>query len=235
MAITRRSPFIPAIVARHAGQRLRWSSIRVRRLLPSPPFRYARKSGRNSAQPAPAAFVTSSQTRARAASSVPASTSSCLISCSARSRRSSDIADLPFPADRRSRQSFEHVALRASCPAPFASVLACSFARLRCAQTGTGAPATHGRRSQIVVFFLAFHFGLQPLPDPMEPDGYVVLLQLEHPGQLFDSTAPRRDAAGTSVASSLSRVAMARRSCSFSSEGGWTAACGARSSYTDSA
>ena len=94
MATTRLSPFISANEARHAAQRLRWSSIRTRRLPPSCPFRYARKSGRNSAQPAPAAFFTSSQTRSRAASSVPASTSSCFISCSACSSRSSDIVDL---------------------------------------------------------------------------------------------------------------------------------------------
>ena len=37
------------------------------------------------------------------------------------------------------------------------------------------------------------------------------------------------------MASSLSRVAMARRSCSFSNDGGGTAACGAWSSYSDAA
>ena len=33
---------------------------------------------------------------------------------------------------------------------------------------------------------LAFHFGLQPLPDSVEPDCHVVLFHLEHSGQLFN-------------------------------------------------
>src|SRR5687768_13240284 len=98
----------------------------MRRLLPSSLARYAWKSGRNSAQDVPA-LVTFCQTRARAPSSVAESMSSSLISWSARSRRSSDIADL----------------------------------------------------------LLAFHLSLQPVPDPVEPDSHVVLLDLEQPGQFF--------------------------------------------------
>src|SRR3954465_82236 len=80
-----------------------------------------------------------SQTRTRAAWSVPESTSSSVISWSARSRRSSDIADLLFR--RRS----------------------CFAQELR----------------------LAIHFDLKPVPDAVQPDGHVVLFDLEHPGQLF--------------------------------------------------
>ena len=94
MAMTVLSPFISAIRVRQLGQRLRWSSTKRRRLAPSSLPRYARKSWRNSAQTELPAFVTFSQTRARAVSIVPASTSSVLISCSARSKRSSDIANL---------------------------------------------------------------------------------------------------------------------------------------------
>ena len=197
MAITRLSPFISAIEARHAGQRLRWSSIRMRRLPPSVPLRYARKSGRNSAQLAPAALVTLSQTRARAASSVPASTSSSLISCSARSSRSSDIADLLL----------DSVRLR--------------FRLRSCSLSATA--------------LLALHFGLQPEPDPVEPDGHVVLLELEHPGQLFDSTAPRRDAAGTGLRPRCPGWRWRAEAAPSAATGAATAACGARSSYTDSA
>src|SRR3954471_13551025 len=70
-----------------------------------------------------------SQTRARAASSVAASTFSFFMSCSARSRLS-DISDLHLD--------------------------------------------------------LTLHFNLKPMPDPVKPDGHVVLLDLEHSSELFD-------------------------------------------------
>ena len=47
------------------------------------------------------------------------------------------------------------------------------------------ASATHALRRSLSGFWLSLHFCLQPVPDPVEPDGYVVLLELEHPGQLF--------------------------------------------------
>src|SRR5688572_30840377 len=163
MATIGLSPFISAIRARQPGQRLRWSSNRSRRLPPSALARYAWKSCRNSAQNpserlngvpwvALPAFVILSQTRARAPSSVPESTSSSFISCSARSRRSSDIADLLL----------ETLGARDS-------------------GLGSRVPDPESRFTG-----LALHLGLQPVPDPVEPDGHVVLLQLEHPGQLFD-------------------------------------------------
>src|SRR5688572_5146592 len=153
MATIGLSPFISAIRARQPGQRLRWSCNRSRRPSPSALARYAWKSCRNSAQNLPErlnavpwdpserpnavpwvalpALATFCQTRARASSTVPESTSSSLISCSARSRRSSDIADL-------------------------------------------------------LLNLLPLHLRLQPVPDPVEPDGHVVLLHLEQPGQIFD-------------------------------------------------
>jgi hypothetical protein len=94
MAMTVLPPFSSAMRARQPGQRLRWSSTRIRRLAPSSLARYAGKSGRNSAHVALAVFVIVLQTRARARSSVPASTCSSFISCSARSSRSSGIAYL---------------------------------------------------------------------------------------------------------------------------------------------
>ena len=196
-------PSAPPASARQAGQRLRWSSISTRRLPPSAPLRYGRKSGRNSAQPPPAALVTLSQTRARAASSVVSSTDSSLISCSALSSRSSDIADLHFDPQA-------------------------------CRLTGVSASSRPARLRSVVdpgaTSRLAFHFRLQPEPNPVQPDGDVVLLELEQTGQLFDSTAPRRDGAGTGLRRRSRRVATARRSCSFSSSGGSTAAAGAASS-----
>ena len=33
---------------------------------------------------------------------------------------------------------------------------------------------------------LPLHLSLQPVSDPVKPDGHVVPLQLEHPGQFFD-------------------------------------------------
>src|SRR5947207_5289301 len=101
-----------------------------------------------------------SQTRARAASSVPAATFSFFISCSARSTRSSAIASLLLPSPR---------AFAPRTPPHFAA-LARVFLR--------GALPRRGA--------LAFHFGLQPNTDPMQPDGHVVLLHLEHSSQLFD-------------------------------------------------
>src|SRR5215831_5305114 len=94
IAITRRSPLISASAARHAVQRLMWSSTSTRLPPVRPPLRYARRSGRNSVQPATAISVTFFQTRARTASSVAALTASCFICCSASSSRSSVIADL---------------------------------------------------------------------------------------------------------------------------------------------
>ena len=84
MAITRRSPFISASAVRHAAQRLTWSSSSTRLPPVRVPLTYARKSGRNSAQPSTAVLVSLFQTRARTASSVAASTASCFIPSSAR-------------------------------------------------------------------------------------------------------------------------------------------------------
>src|SRR5262245_30761043 len=128
IAMTRRSPLMSASAARHAGQRLIWSSRRTRLPPMRAPLRYARNSGRNAAQPATAAFVNLSQTRTRAASSVPASTPSWVISFSALSSRSSAIP---------------------------------------------------------ISFVLSLHLSLQSQPDSVEPDGYVVLLELELLGQLL--------------------------------------------------
>src|SRR5688500_11818410 len=125
------SPFISAISVRQLGHRLRWSCTKSRRLPPSSLPRYARNSGRSSAQTALPAFATFSQTRARASSIRPASTPSARISSSARSKRSSDIVNL--------------------------------------------------LRNRV----LTLHLYLQPLPDSVEPYCHVVLLHLEHRGQLF--------------------------------------------------
>jgi len=70
---------------------------------------------------------------------------------------------------------------------------------------------------------------LQPVPDPVEPDGYVVLLQLEHPGQLVD-----RQPLDVSQQEQGSVLAFEGGDGApeplFQQRRGGTAACGARSS-----
>jgi len=75
-----------------------------------------------------------------------------------------------------------------------------TFARPRCvlrqAQDALSSPkgghmestsATHALQLiAIAVSRLSLHLRLQPVPDSVEPDGHVVLLELEHPGQLID-------------------------------------------------
>ena len=83
MAITRRSPFISASAVRHAAQRLTWSSSSTRLPPVRVPLRYARKSCRNSAQPATACWSACSRRgRARLRAS-PRQRPPAVISCSA--------------------------------------------------------------------------------------------------------------------------------------------------------
>ena len=165
------SPFISAIRARQPGQRLRWSSTRVRRLTPSSLPRYARKSCRNSAQVALEAFDTVSQTRPRAVSSVRASTFSSFISCNARFSRSSDVAHLSPVLTHEDADYYWRA---------YFAFAASTLAWLR-----RGAPVAR----------LALQFVLQPVADPVEPDGHVVSISNIRPA--LRSTAPRRGAAET--------------------------------------